>query len=405
MYSHWIDIIWICLVVIPSTHVFSARRLLHTYHIGHWTNLWCVCSASLVESCDVLYYTFYNTFRNLTTVHSGNIKTHKKNDNNKIISNNISQVIFTSTTTRSKTTTTTPRSKTGTFLFGQSGFCAIYTEWLCCPLFGAMAEDVCKTVAFLAAYSDELVQLNKHTLEALLKSNRRQSAFVHYIQRQVFLVASARSVAFLPIFRHGYHSYVCFFWPRIVFSEKPSQEKFRVRCSRFSISLFTRWQRLCVWVPLVRTPPTKELATTVLRVSRQIGNAGSRRYNVIVLRTLMLSLHATCFQSQLVHTTRVFCSVISRWQHLCFWRSVLWFWHRMPKSSSQDWGSLTTKRFKLRKFDSVAKQLLIEFHNVLVALATCTCKVNPCTIHASSANAVVKTILHNRVSIVPGRAM
>ena len=82
---------------------------------------------------------------------------------------------------------------------------------------------------------------------------RRQSAFVHYIQRQVFLVASARSVAFLPIFRHGYHSYVCFFWPRIVFSEKPSQEKFRVRCSRFSISLFTRWQRLCVWVPLVRT--------------------------------------------------------------------------------------------------------------------------------------------------------
>ena len=35
-----------------------------------------------------------------------------------------------------------------------------------------MAEDVCKTVAFLDAYSDELVQLNKHTLEALLKSNR-----------------------------------------------------------------------------------------------------------------------------------------------------------------------------------------------------------------------------------------
>ena len=35
-----------------------------------------------------------------------------------------------------------------------------------------MAEDVCKTVAFLAAYSDELVQLNKHTLEALLESNR-----------------------------------------------------------------------------------------------------------------------------------------------------------------------------------------------------------------------------------------
>ena len=29
---------------------------------------------------------------------------------------------------------------------------------------------------------------------------RKQSAFVHYIQRQVFLVASARSVAFLPIF-------------------------------------------------------------------------------------------------------------------------------------------------------------------------------------------------------------
>ena len=35
-----------------------------------------------------------------------------------------------------------------------------------------MAEDVRKTVAFLAAYSEELVQLNKHTLEALFKSNR-----------------------------------------------------------------------------------------------------------------------------------------------------------------------------------------------------------------------------------------
>ena len=80
--------------------------------------------------------------------------THNNTDNNK------------------KNTTTTPRYKTGTFLFGQSGFCALYTEWFFCPLFGAMAEDVCKTVAFLAAYSDELVQLNKHTLEALLKTNR-----------------------------------------------------------------------------------------------------------------------------------------------------------------------------------------------------------------------------------------
>ena len=35
-----------------------------------------------------------------------------------------------------------------------------------------MAEDVRKTVAFLAAYSEELVQLNKRTLEALVKSNR-----------------------------------------------------------------------------------------------------------------------------------------------------------------------------------------------------------------------------------------
>ena len=35
-----------------------------------------------------------------------------------------------------------------------------------------MAADVHKTVAFLAAYSGELVQLNKDTLEALLKSNR-----------------------------------------------------------------------------------------------------------------------------------------------------------------------------------------------------------------------------------------
>ena len=35
-----------------------------------------------------------------------------------------------------------------------------------------MAEDVSKTIAFLAAYSEELVQLDKHTLEALLKSHR-----------------------------------------------------------------------------------------------------------------------------------------------------------------------------------------------------------------------------------------
>ena len=35
-----------------------------------------------------------------------------------------------------------------------------------------MAEDVFKTIAFLAAYSEELVQLDKHTLVALLKSNR-----------------------------------------------------------------------------------------------------------------------------------------------------------------------------------------------------------------------------------------
>ena len=35
-----------------------------------------------------------------------------------------------------------------------------------------MAEDVSKIVAFLAAYSEELVQLNKETLEALLKSGR-----------------------------------------------------------------------------------------------------------------------------------------------------------------------------------------------------------------------------------------
>ena len=35
-----------------------------------------------------------------------------------------------------------------------------------------MAEDVFKTVAFLSTYSEELVQLDKHSLEALLKSNR-----------------------------------------------------------------------------------------------------------------------------------------------------------------------------------------------------------------------------------------
>ena len=35
-----------------------------------------------------------------------------------------------------------------------------------------MAEDVFKTVAFLSTHSEELVQLDKHTLEALLNSNR-----------------------------------------------------------------------------------------------------------------------------------------------------------------------------------------------------------------------------------------
>ena len=37
---------------------------------------------------------------------------------------------------------------------------------------GAMAEDVCKTIAFLAAFADERVSMQKQTLEALLKSNR-----------------------------------------------------------------------------------------------------------------------------------------------------------------------------------------------------------------------------------------
>ena len=37
---------------------------------------------------------------------------------------------------------------------------------------GAMAEDVRKTIAFLAAFADELVSMQKQTLEALVKSNR-----------------------------------------------------------------------------------------------------------------------------------------------------------------------------------------------------------------------------------------
>ena len=37
---------------------------------------------------------------------------------------------------------------------------------------GRMAEDVCKTIAFLAAFADELVSMQKQTLEALVKSNR-----------------------------------------------------------------------------------------------------------------------------------------------------------------------------------------------------------------------------------------
>ena len=35
-----------------------------------------------------------------------------------------------------------------------------------------MAEDVCKTIAFLAAFADELVSMQKQTLEALVKSSR-----------------------------------------------------------------------------------------------------------------------------------------------------------------------------------------------------------------------------------------
>ena len=48
----------------------------------------------------------------------------------------------------------------------------VQSEWFLYPLCYAMAEDVRKTVSFLAAYSEELVQLNKQTLEALIKSNR-----------------------------------------------------------------------------------------------------------------------------------------------------------------------------------------------------------------------------------------
>ena len=39
-----------------------------------------------------------------------------------------------------------------------------------------MADGVSKTIAFLATYCDELVQLQKPTLEALLKSNRAKQA-------------------------------------------------------------------------------------------------------------------------------------------------------------------------------------------------------------------------------------
>ena len=44
--------------------------------------------------------------------------------------------------------------------------------WLFCPLRAAMADGVRKTVAFLATYVEELVRLQKPTLEAVLKSNR-----------------------------------------------------------------------------------------------------------------------------------------------------------------------------------------------------------------------------------------
>ena len=37
---------------------------------------------------------------------------------------------------------------------------------------GAMAADVDKTVAFLAKFSDEIVSMQKQTLESVLKSNR-----------------------------------------------------------------------------------------------------------------------------------------------------------------------------------------------------------------------------------------
>ena len=55
---------------------------------------------------------------------------------------------------------------------------------------GAMAEDVRKTVAFLAAFADELVSMQKQTLEALLKSSRSKqvkewNAAKNFWQRKV----------------------------------------------------------------------------------------------------------------------------------------------------------------------------------------------------------------------------
>ena len=47
--------------------------------------------------------------------------------------------------------------------------CAV---WLFCSLRAAMADGVRKTVAFLATYVEELMRLQKPTLEAVLKSNR-----------------------------------------------------------------------------------------------------------------------------------------------------------------------------------------------------------------------------------------
>ena len=69
-------------------------------------------------------------------------------------------------------------ARLGTQFYTHLFVASFFQKWCDSPvrhqwfLVVAMEEDVSKTIAFLAAFSDELVSMQKPSLEALLKSSR-----------------------------------------------------------------------------------------------------------------------------------------------------------------------------------------------------------------------------------------